>query len=78
VAIKNGINKEMIESDIFLFFDIELIIIKTNDISNNKSKGITPKNASITTKLSPNGDVLPNIIVKKNTIITILFFIIFA
>ena len=43
MAIKNGINKEMIESDVFLFFDIELIIIKTNDISNNKSKGITQK-----------------------------------
>ena len=36
VAIKIGIKKEMIESDIFLFFDIELIIIKTDDISNNK------------------------------------------
>ena len=64
--IKNGMSKEMIESDIFLSFDKELIAIKTSDTSNNKSKGMNPKNTSITTKLSQNGAINPNIIAKKN------------
>lgn len=68
-------SKEMIESDILLFFDKELITINTSDTSNSKSKGMNPKKTSITTKPSQNGTINPNISTKKSDTITILFFI---